>query len=157
MIRAANENPIPADGYTPDPRPVTGDDDDINVNSGIPRSATGSGPTATPTRARGISQIADDSPTPLVVATTYDAATPSQGALELTEDLGNARLLTMDGDNHTAYAANSVCVDDAVNAYLLDGTLPTPGARCAQQVPFLPAELSGLGLEQLWQQFPMVP
>ena len=75
-------------------------------------------------------------PTPLVVATTYDPATPYRGALKLVRTLGNARLLTMRGDGHTAYGGNSPCIDDAVNAYLLEGDLPAPGTSCRQAVPF---------------------
>jgi pimeloyl-ACP methyl ester carboxylesterase len=81
-------------------------------------------------------RVKDSAPTPLVVATTYDPATPYRGALRLVRELGNARLLTMRGDGHTAYGGNSPCIDAAVNAYLLGGTLPAPGASCRQEVPF---------------------
>jgi pimeloyl-ACP methyl ester carboxylesterase len=81
-------------------------------------------------------KVPDSSPTPLVVATTYDPATPFRGAKSLVRDLGNARLLTMRGDGHTAYAGNSPCVDAAVEAYMNDGTLPAPGTKCTQNVPF---------------------
>jgi pimeloyl-ACP methyl ester carboxylesterase len=74
--------------------------------------------------------------TPLVVATTYDPATPYRGAEALVHDLGNARMLTMVGDGHTAYGRNSACVDNAVNAYLENGTLPSAGTVCQQEVPF---------------------
>ena len=72
----------------------------------------------------------------ITFATTYDPATPYRGALKLVRELGNARLLTMRGDGHTAYGGNSPCIDAAVNAYLLDGTLPAPGTSCRQEVPF---------------------
>jgi pimeloyl-ACP methyl ester carboxylesterase len=74
--------------------------------------------------------------TPLVVATTYDPATPYRGARGLVRDLGNARLLTMNGDGHTAYGGNSACIDTAVDAYFMDGTLPDAGTVCQQEVPF---------------------
>jgi pimeloyl-ACP methyl ester carboxylesterase len=77
-------------------------------------------------------------PTALVVATTYDPATPYSGALRLVEELGNARLITMDGDGHTAYPQNSPCIDTAVEAYLKDGVLPADGTVCQQDVPFVP-------------------
>jgi pimeloyl-ACP methyl ester carboxylesterase len=80
--------------------------------------------------------VKDSAPTPLVVATTYDPATPYRGALKLVRELGNARLLTMRGDGHTAYGGESQCVDAAVNAYLLEGTLPAAGTVCRQEVPF---------------------
>jgi pimeloyl-ACP methyl ester carboxylesterase len=85
---------------------------------------------------RGPFKIPAGANTPLVVATTYDPATPYRGAKALVRDLGNARLLTMDGDNHTAYGNNSPCIDAAVNAYLFDATLPADGTRCKQEVPF---------------------
>ena len=85
---------------------------------------------------RGPFTVADGAPTPLVVATTYDPATPYAGGLALVEDLGNARLLTMRGDGHTAYGGQSACIDTAVEAYLVDLALPDEGASCEQDVPF---------------------
>jgi len=81
-------------------------------------------------------EIPGSSPTPLVVATRYDPATPYRGAKSLVRDLGNARLLTMRGDGHTAYSGNSPCIDAAVEAYVNGGTLPAPGTQCRQEVPF---------------------
>jgi len=76
------------------------------------------------------------SPTVLVVGTTYDPATPYRGSVRLVRDLGNARLLTMRGDGHTAYGGNSACIDTAVDAYLEDGVVPAEGTKCRQEVPF---------------------
>jgi pimeloyl-ACP methyl ester carboxylesterase len=85
---------------------------------------------------RGPFEAAPDGPTALVVATTYDPATPYRGSVRLTRDLGNARLLTMRGDGHTAYDGNSPCIDAAVDAYLEDGVVPAEGTTCVQDVPF---------------------
>jgi pimeloyl-ACP methyl ester carboxylesterase len=86
-------------------------------------------------------RIPNSSPTPLVVATTYDPATPYRGAKALVRDLGNARLLTMRGDGHTAYPGNSPdCIDPAVEAYLNTGALPAAGTSCKQDVPFAAPE-----------------
>jgi pimeloyl-ACP methyl ester carboxylesterase len=85
---------------------------------------------AGPFRVRG------SSPTPLVVATTYDPATPYKGALRLVRDLGNARLITMRGDGHTAYGGESACIDGAVESYLNALTLPAAGTVCRQETPF---------------------
>ncbi|HEY6762876.1 MAG TPA: alpha/beta hydrolase [Baekduia sp.] len=74
--------------------------------------------------------------TPLVVATTYDPATPYRGAKALVKDMGNARLLTMVGDGHTAYNGESACIDGKVEGYLLGGTLPDPGTVCQQDATF---------------------
>jgi pimeloyl-ACP methyl ester carboxylesterase len=79
-------------------------------------------------------------PTTLVVGTTYDPATPYRGAKQMVRQLGNARLLTMRGDGHTAYGGNSPCIDTAVEAYLEEGTLPPAGTTCRQEVPFVQPE-----------------
>ena len=78
---------------------------------------------------------------PLVVATTYDPATPYGGALRLVRDLGNARLITMRGDGHTAYGGESACIDSAVETYLITLQVPAAGTVCTQDTPFqaLPA------------------
>jgi hypothetical protein len=91
---------------------------------------------------------APTAPTALVVATTFDPATPYSGALRLVEELGNARLITMNGDGHTAYPQNSPCIDSAVDAYLKDGVLPPNGTVCEQDVPFAPPGTRSLGARQ---------
>ena len=56
------------------------------------------------------------------------------------QQLGNARLLTMTGDGHTAYDGypadgfNSECADKAIEAYLFDLALPAEGTKCAQDL-----------------------
>jgi len=75
-------------------------------------------------------------PTVLVVGTTYDPATPYRGSVRLTAELGNATLLTMLGDGHTAYGGRSGCIDAVVEAYLEEGTLPPEGTNCPQDTPF---------------------
>ena len=82
--------------------------------------------------------VSASAPAPLVTATTYDPATPYQGALSLVQDLGNARLLTMEGDGHTAYGGNSTCIDSATETYLVTGAVPAAGTVCHQEVPFEP-------------------
>jgi hypothetical protein len=76
------------------------------------------------------------SPTPVVIGTTYDPATPYAGAVSLVADLGNARLLTMEGDGHAAYGGASACIDRSTEAYLVDGTLPAAGTVCRQETVF---------------------
>ena len=72
----------------------------------------------------------------LVVGTSYDPATPYRGAKRMVAELGNARLLTMRGDGHTAYGGNSSCIDEAVDAYFEDLEVPAAGTSCKQEVPF---------------------
>jgi pimeloyl-ACP methyl ester carboxylesterase len=89
-------------------------------------------------------RAARSAPTTLVVGTTYDPATPYRGARRMVAQLGNARLLTMRGDGHTAYGGNSPCIDAAVDAYLEEGTLPAPRTVCRQEVPFTAPGLQAL-------------
>ncbi|MCS0639251.1 alpha/beta hydrolase [Streptomyces sp. LP05-1] len=67
----------------------------------------------------------------VVVGTTRDPATPYKWARSLAAQLSSGTLLTYEGDGHTAYGRGSDCVDTAINAYLLDGTVPPSGKRCA--------------------------
>ncbi|MFF7843167.1 alpha/beta hydrolase [Streptomyces ossamyceticus] len=67
----------------------------------------------------------------VVVGTTRDPATPYRWARALASQLSSARLLTYDGDGHTAYGRGSDCVDSAINTYLLRGTPPAEGKRCS--------------------------
>ncbi|MEU6127199.1 alpha/beta hydrolase [Streptomyces sp. NPDC047123] len=69
---------------------------------------------------------------PIVVAgTTRDPATPYRWARALASQLSSGRLLTYDGDGHTAYGRGSDCIDSTINAYLLKGTAPEDGKRCS--------------------------
>ncbi|WP_316522737.1 alpha/beta hydrolase [Kitasatospora brasiliensis] len=66
----------------------------------------------------------------VVIGTTRDPATPYAWAQSLAGQLESGRLLTFDGDGHTAYGRHSGCVDDAVNRFLLTGEAPEQGKRC---------------------------
>ncbi|MFE6872153.1 alpha/beta hydrolase [Kitasatospora sp. NPDC057692] len=75
--------------------------------------------------------ITSKAATPIVVVgSTGDAATPYANAEKLAAQLGNAVLLTREGEGHTGYG-RSECVRTAVNAFLVDGTVPAAGTRCA--------------------------
>ncbi|WP_037682679.1 alpha/beta hydrolase [Streptomyces griseus] len=68
----------------------------------------------------------------VVVGTTRDPATPYRWARSLADQLSSGRLLTYEGDGHTAYGRGSACVDTTINTYLLRGTPPpTTGKRCS--------------------------
>ncbi|MFE6049493.1 alpha/beta hydrolase [Kitasatospora sp. NPDC056446] len=66
----------------------------------------------------------------VVVGTTRDPATPYAWAQSLAGQLESGRLLTFDGDGHTAYGRHNACVDGAVNRFLLTGEAPEQGKRC---------------------------
>ncbi|AQT79750.1 alpha/beta hydrolase [Mycolicibacterium litorale] len=68
-------------------------------------------------------------PPVLVVSTTHDPATPFQAGVDLAKELRGG-LLTYDGTQHTVVFQGQRCVDDIAAAYLVDLTLPAPGARC---------------------------
>ncbi|MGC0384115.1 alpha/beta hydrolase [Streptomyces sp. SAI-129] len=67
----------------------------------------------------------------VVVGTTRDPATPYRWAEALSDQLSSGRLLTYEGDGHTAYGRGSSCIDSAINTYLLRGTAPDDGKRCS--------------------------
>jgi pimeloyl-ACP methyl ester carboxylesterase len=65
----------------------------------------------------------------VVVGTTGDPATPYENTADLATMLGTGRVLTWEGEGHTAYPSTS-CVVTAVDAYLIDLRLPAQGQRC---------------------------
>jgi pimeloyl-ACP methyl ester carboxylesterase len=68
----------------------------------------------------------------LVIGTTGDPATPYAGAEAMAARVQGSDLLTFDSTEHTAFGRGiSTCIDDAVVAYFVDGTLPPPGTHCA--------------------------
>ena len=68
----------------------------------------------------------------LVINSLHDPATPYQGAVAAVRELGNARLLTVDGDGHTSeYSEPSSCRDLAKQAYLISLKLPGRNEVCA--------------------------
>ena len=66
----------------------------------------------------------------VVVGTTRDPATPYKWAVDLAHQLDSGVLVSRDGDGHTGYNAGNQCVDEAVERYLVDGTVPTDGLSC---------------------------
>lgn len=66
----------------------------------------------------------------LVVGTTNDPATPYAWAESLTDKLGNATLLTYEGEGHTAYGRSNQCIIDAVDGWLVRGEMPDSGTVC---------------------------
>ena len=59
----------------------------------------------------------------VVVGTRHDPATPYAGAVAMAQILGSGHLLTWEGFTHTAYGQTE-CITEAVDAYLLDLTVP---------------------------------
>ncbi|MBB3085583.1 alpha/beta hydrolase [Geodermatophilus sabuli] len=65
----------------------------------------------------------------LVVGNTGDPVTPLPGAEDMAADLTSAVLLVWQGLGHTSYPKTG-CVNDVVNAYLVDLVVPADGATC---------------------------
>src|SRR5215470_19979545 len=74
----------------------------------------------------------------LVINAVHDPITPIWGAEAAVGELGNARLLEVNGDGHTSmFVEPSACRDDAELAYLVSLRLPAKGAVCnVDQLPF---------------------
>jgi pimeloyl-ACP methyl ester carboxylesterase len=74
---------------------------------------------------------AQGSPSILVLGNTGDPATPYKWAVAVSKQLASSMLLTYDGEGHTAYIlALNHCVNESVDSYLVDLTLPEPGTVC---------------------------
>lgn len=67
----------------------------------------------------------------VVIGTTNDPATPYAWAESLAEQLDSGVLVSYEGEGHTAYNKGSDCVNAAVEAYLVDGTVPEDGLACS--------------------------
>ncbi|WP_309065393.1 alpha/beta hydrolase [Microbacterium sp.] len=82
-----------------------------------------------PTGTRG--PIAAEGSGPIVVVgTTNDPATPYEWSESLAAQLDNGVLVTREGEGHTGYNKGNRCVNEAVEGFLLDGTVPKDGLRC---------------------------
>jgi pimeloyl-ACP methyl ester carboxylesterase len=66
----------------------------------------------------------------IVIGTIRDPATPYAWSVSLAKIFTGSRLISLDGDGHTGHGRGSACVDDAVDAFLLKGTLPTANLSC---------------------------
>lgn len=66
----------------------------------------------------------------LVVGTTNDPATPYEWSVALAEQLEEGVLITRVGEGHTGYNKGNTCVDEAVDAYFLDDTVPSDDLKC---------------------------
>lgn len=73
----------------------------------------------------------------LVVNNRYDPETPLWNAQATREELGDARLLTVEGYGHTTLNVHSACASDAEANYLITLQPPADGTTCsADHQPF---------------------
>lgn len=66
----------------------------------------------------------------LVIGTTNDPATPYKWAQAMAEQLASGVLVTYQGEGHTAYNKSNSCVNNTVEEYFLDGTVPKSDPNC---------------------------
>ncbi len=66
----------------------------------------------------------------VVIGTTNDPATPYEWSVSLADQLEEGVLITRVGEGHTGYNKGNICVDDAVEAFLLDDVVPQSELRC---------------------------
>lgn len=105
---------------------------EILGNDTVPSDETALGPCAFwpaphtsephPPNVNGLPQV-------LVISTTGDPATPYRSGVDLAAALG-ARLLTYNGNQHTAFLAGIGCVDGVGTNYLVDLRLPETDSVC---------------------------
>ncbi len=86
-----------------------------------------------PTTKKPLGSLVSTAPrTAMVIGGTKDSRTPLVWSSGLTQAMGNARLLTRDGDGHTSFD-RSRCVREAVGRYLTTFVLPDAGTVCASR------------------------
>lgn len=67
----------------------------------------------------------------VVVGTTNDPATPYVWSESLADQLASGVLVTREGEGHTGFLKGNQCVDEAVEGYLIRGTVPKDGLVCS--------------------------
>jgi pimeloyl-ACP methyl ester carboxylesterase len=66
----------------------------------------------------------------LVVGTTGDPATPLESSRAMADALDEGAFVVVEADQHTGYGLNE-CIDDAVEDYLIELTVPADGLVCS--------------------------
>ncbi len=72
----------------------------------------------------------EGAPPIVVIGTTGDPATPYEYAQGMAQQLVSGVLVTLQGEGHLAYA-QSACIRQVVDRYLVQGQVPADGTRCA--------------------------
>jgi pimeloyl-ACP methyl ester carboxylesterase len=75
-------------------------------------------------------------PPVLMVQSTHDPGSPIEGAERAHQRFAGSRLLTVTGEgDHTIYAGGNPCVDNHVEAFLVDGVVPAGDLSCQGMPP----------------------
>ena len=78
------------------------------------------------------SPVNESGQTFLVIGSKLDTVTPIENAQDTAKRL-KSRMLTYEGSGHVPSFGGIACIDDAVVAYLVDGSLPTEDFVCAEK------------------------
>ena len=78
------------------------------------------------------SPVNESGQTFLVIGSKLDTVTPIENAKDTAKRL-KSRMLTYEGSGHVPSFGGIACIDDAVVAYLVDGSLPTEDIVCAEK------------------------
>ncbi|MFC5832888.1 alpha/beta hydrolase [Nonomuraea insulae] len=66
----------------------------------------------------------------MIVGTVGDPVVPYEDVKNLRSTLSGSVMVTLQGNSHTAYRAGDRCVNDTVEAFLLDGVVPGADVEC---------------------------
>lgn len=71
----------------------------------------------------------------LAIGNTYDPITPWVSALNASQSFPSSVALKQNGIGHCSVAQASICTVKAIQAYLMNGTMPEPGTVCEIDEP----------------------
>ncbi|PPQ73621.1 hypothetical protein CVT24_007620 [Panaeolus cyanescens] len=76
----------------------------------------------------------------LVIGNTADPVTPLAGAKKMASGFTGSVVLTQDSAGHCSISAPSVCTQNYIRKYFVEGTLPKPGTVCPTDTPIFPID-----------------
>ena len=88
-----------------------------------------------PAKAKPLEPVPADTkglPPILVVSTTKDPATPYENGVAVADQIPGAVLVTNEGEGHTIVKQGKPCIDEIVDAYLVDLEVPEDGTTCSE-------------------------
>ncbi len=73
---------------------------------------------------------AEGAPPILVIGTTNDPATPYAWSQALASQLSSGVMISYEGEGHTVYNQGVTCIDDTIDAFMVNGTVPAADPMC---------------------------